>query len=75
MSEKALSSGGIAPSQVGYVEAHGTGTALGDPIEIRALGNAYGQGRDPANPLLVGSVKTNFGHLESAAGVAGQSDV
>ncbi|MFA7238788.1 MAG: type I polyketide synthase [Sulfuricellaceae bacterium] len=68
---QALESGGVTPSQVGYIEAHGTGTALGDPIEIRALGNAYGQGRDPANPLLVGSVKTNFGHLESAAGIAG----
>lgn len=68
---QALESGGVKPAQVGYVEAHGTGTALGDPIEIRALGNAYGPGRDPSQPLLVASVKTNFGHLESAAGIAG----
>jgi acyl transferase domain-containing protein/SAM-dependent methyltransferase/acyl carrier protein len=68
---QALAFGKVRPAQVGYVEAHGTGTALGDPIEMRALCSAYAEGRDPAQPLLVGSVKTNIGHLESAAGVAG----
>ena len=67
----ALADGGVAPADVGYVEAHGTGTSLGDPIEVRALAGALGPGRDRADPLVIGSVKTNFGHLESAAGVAG----
>ncbi len=60
---------GVDPASVDFVEAHGTGTALGDPIEIQALGEVYGKGRD--RPLVVGSVKTNIGHLESAAGIAG----
>ena len=68
---QALSVAGILPSEVDYVEAHGTGTALGDPIEIEALGKVLGEGRDARHPFLVGSVKTNIGHLESAAGVAG----
>jgi len=68
---QALESAKIRPDQIGYVEAHGTGTALGDPIEMRALGSAYGQGRNASQPLQVASVKTNFGHLESAAGIAG----
>ena len=67
--EQALYSAGIPPSRVGYVEAHGTGTALGDPIELEALGAVFGDHRDP--PLVVGSVKTNVGHLETAAGIAG----
>ena len=59
------------PADVGYVEAHGTGTALGDPIEVRALGAVFGPGALPSDRLLVGSVKTNIGHLEAAAGIAG----
>lgn len=67
----ALADGGVAPHAVGYVEAHGTGTSLGDPIEIGALGNALCTGRPPSQPLTIGSVKTNIGHTESVAGVAG----
>ncbi|RYG33005.1 MAG: type I polyketide synthase, partial [Burkholderiales bacterium] len=67
----ALKAARLSPSDVGYVEAHGTGTSLGDPIEVNALGAALGQDRDPQKPLMVGSVKTNIGHLEAAAGVAG----
>jgi len=64
----ALERARLAPDQIGYIEAHGTGTPLGDPIEIGALGRVF-KGR--VDPLYVGSVKTNFGHLESAAGIAG----
>ena len=69
--ETALSDARIPPSDVDYLEAHGTGTTVGDPIEINAVANVYGRGRAADRPLLVGSVKTNVGHLESAAGVAG----
>ncbi len=62
---------GIDPAEADYIEAHGTGTALGDPIETAALDTVFGQKRDRSDRLLVGSVKTNTGHLESAAGVAG----
>jgi amino acid adenylation domain-containing protein len=62
---------GVAPGSVDYVEAHGTGTLLGDPIEAAALGAVVGDDRPADRPCLVGSVKTNIGHLESAAGIAG----
>src|SRR3954465_4946062 len=62
---------GIAPSQIGFVEAHGTGTAVGDPIEAHALAEALCKDRPADAPLPIGSVKTNLGHLETAAGIAG----
>ena len=67
----ALKRARVKPAQIGYVEAHGTGTALGDPIEVRALGECYSEGRPADLPLVIGSVKTNIGHLEAAAGIAG----
>jgi len=66
----ACADAGIAPSQIGFVEAHGTGTAVGDPIEAHALAAALCEDRSEEAPLLIGSVKTNLGHLETAAGVA-----
>lgn len=68
---KALANAHVAPAHVGYVEAHGTGTSLGDPIEVQALAAVLRDGRNADDPVLVGAVKTNIGHLEAAAGVAG----
>ncbi len=67
----ALADAGVLAEEVDYLEAHGTGTAVGDPIELDAVAQVYGTGREPGRPLLTGSVKTNLGHLESAAGIAG----
>ncbi|MEZ0340962.1 acyltransferase domain-containing protein [Mycobacterium sp. pV006] len=67
----AYTAAGVEPREVDYVEAHGTGTLLGDPIEARALGTVLGRGRSADAPLLIGSVKSNLGHLEAAAGIAG----
>ncbi len=68
--QQALKDSGLEPNQIDYIEAHGTGTSLGDPIEVHALGNVYGPGHTRDRPLRMGSVKTNIGHLEAAAGIA-----
>ncbi len=68
---QALANAGVKPWEVSYVEAHGTGTSLGDPIEVRSLAAVLSEGRQPGNSFAIGSVKTNIGHLEAAAGVAG----
>ncbi|MGA5704466.1 SDR family NAD(P)-dependent oxidoreductase [Peterkaempfera bronchialis] len=68
--ERALAEAQLEPADIGHVESHGTGTALGDPIEMEALATALGR-RNGGAPLPVGAVKTNLGHLESAAGIAG----
>jgi phthiocerol/phenolphthiocerol synthesis type-I polyketide synthase A len=67
----AYANAGMQPNEVDYVEAHGTGTLLGDPIEARALGMVLGRGRSEGSPLLIGAIKTNLGHTEAAAGIAG----
>ncbi|MFF7388032.1 SDR family NAD(P)-dependent oxidoreductase [Streptomyces scabiei] len=72
---RSLAGAGVDPADVGYVEAHGTGTGLGDPIEIAALERAFGQAGAGRGPWPVGSVKSNIGHLESAAGIAALSKV
>ncbi len=67
---EALAQAGASPSDVDYLEAHATGSQLGDSIELNAAASVYGKGRDEERPLLVGSVKSNIGHIESAAGIA-----
>ncbi|MGZ5629166.1 MAG: type I polyketide synthase, partial [Methylobacter sp.] len=69
--EQALSHAKVSPDLIDYIEAHGTGTPLGDPIEVNALAAVFGASHSAEHPLLIGSVKTNIGHLESAAGIAG----
>ena len=68
---QALRNAGLKPADVEYLEAHGTGTSLGDPIEVQAAAAVYGEGRAANQPLKLGSAKTNLGHLEAAAGIAG----
>ncbi len=72
---RAYKDAGIDPRTVDYIEAHGTGTVLGDPIEAEALGRVVGRGRPADRPALLGAVKTNVGHLESAAGAASMAKV
>jgi acyl transferase domain-containing protein len=67
----ALSNGAVGPEEIGFVETHGTGTALGDPIEVEALVDVLGAQRAPGSTCVLGAVKTNLGHLEAAAGIAG----
>ncbi|NEO70835.1 type I polyketide synthase [Moorena sp. SIO3H5] len=68
---QALKNAGVAPAQISYVEAHGTGTSLGDPIEVESIKAVLGQGRSPLESCGIGSIKTNIGHLEAAAGIVG----
>lgn len=67
----ALRKARLSPNDIDYIEAHGTGTPLGDAVEIEAIGEVFSRDRDSSNPLWIGSVKTNIGHLEAAAGIAG----
>ncbi|WP_159397496.1 type I polyketide synthase [Sorangium cellulosum] len=71
----ALADARLEPADVDFVECHGTGTALGDPIEVHALGAVYAQGRPSHAPLLLGALKTNIGHLEAASGLAGVAKI
>ncbi|MDZ7992526.1 MAG: type I polyketide synthase [Nostoc sp. EfeVER01] len=68
---QALANAKLAAAQISYVEAHGTGTSLGDPIEVNSLKEVLMEGRSPEQPCWIGSVKTNIGHLEATAGIAG----
>ena len=69
--QKALSDAGVHPAEIDYIETHGAATPLGDPIEIQAIAEVYGKARNMENPILVGAVKTNIGHVEGASGMAG----
>ncbi|MDA9818209.1 SDR family NAD(P)-dependent oxidoreductase [Flavobacteriaceae bacterium] len=71
MLKKAYGDVGIKPKDVDFIEAHGTGTSLGDPKETFAFGNVFSEGRNKDNPLIIGSVKSNIGHTEAVAGIAG----
>tara|TARA_R110000787_G_scaffold11002_19_gene36653 strand:- start:19530 stop:25862 length:6333 start_codon:yes stop_codon:yes gene_type:complete len=71
MLKAALASAHLGPLDIDYIEAHGTGTPIGDPIEAGALGAVLCNGRDPSQPLRIGSIKTNLGHAEAASGIAG----
>ncbi|WP_332979349.1 SDR family NAD(P)-dependent oxidoreductase [Microcoleus sp. A003_D6] len=73
--ERALEQSGFGADSLSYVEAHGTGTELGDPLEIVALSRVFGGRREIGEPCAIGSVKSNIGHLESAAGIAGLTKV
>jgi acyl transferase domain-containing protein/acyl carrier protein len=69
--KRALENSGVEPSQIGYIEAHGTGTSLGDVIELESLAAIFGQRKHDQSPCYLGSAKTNIGHLEGGAGIAG----
>lgn len=69
--ETAYQSAGINPADTSYFEAHGTGTPAGDPTEMGALASVFAKTRTAQNPLYVGSIKSNIGHLEGASGLAG----
>ena len=71
MVSEALKIAGVSPETIGYIETHGTGTSLGDPIEVAALAEVFGGETDKKNFCGIGSVKTNIGHLDTAAGIAG----
>ena len=73
--EDVLTSAQLSPDTISYVEAHGTGTALGDPIEIAGLTRAFRQQTDRTEYCAIGSVKSNIGHLEAAAGIAGLTKI
>src|SRR5690606_20065630 len=73
--EKALRWAGVSAREVSYIEAHGTGTSLGDPVEIAGLSKAFGAWTQDKQFCAIGSVKSNIGHCESAAGIAGVTKV
>ena len=68
---KAYAEAGLDPNKTSYVEAHGTGTEVGDAIEAGAIASVFSKGRQSGKPVIVGSIKTNIGHTESTAGIAG----